>query len=989
MDAVSFVLGVRSSQLRSGNLKELIHRKTLQEPAADGASVEAVVEFQGDIIRFKRVITSAGTSEYLLDGNSVRWSEYNDALQRINILVKARNFLVFQGDVETVASQSSKDLARLIEQISGSEEYKSEYDRLKLEQERAIENSSLNFNKRRGIHAEIRQFKEQKEEADRYEKVANEREEYIVTHLLWKLFHIDDQVSKLSTSTNEKNSTFLQLQHDKSVIEEKWKELKKDLAKLQKKKLKAEKDLVTGAKTIEEKLPENIRNSEEISLAEKKLKSHQSSSVKIEKEIERMSDELKELEKQLQDMNRMSKKFEETVDKSSALDGVSLSEEQIKVYQSLRANVDTQMHEELKSMKELQSEMQLKDSAIDNLRADALKLENMRDDLVKERSGFEDRREKVLKYIDNANGERDAMKQSLSKIGAEKKRLDKVEQEAEERLAKTYALLSQVKYNKRENERKTRLRSAIETLKRLYSGVHGYLSELGKPSHKESELAIMKVIGKHLDSIIVEDTKTAMECIQYLKEQQVGLATFLPMDSVQAKPPNEKFRSLGPKVSLAIDLLQFDELYRPIFEYSCGNAIICDDIQTAKNICFEKNQNVKAVTLDGTIIHKSGLITGGLTDDDSHNVWEEKEVEKLHMLKQQYEQELYDIQRSKQKLANEDDIVMTLSSIEGSLATATEDLNVIIKKLTSIDAELKNANKDLKDLEKDIKKEVAAVQKIQAEHKKFDNIVFNVEMKQFDALCKKLGIASIRDYEGRFYKTQKENADKRTAFAAQISRIENEIIFIKEQMNALSKKSADAKKNISDEQERLSELQKIRQHLSKHETSLAEQTAEATKAMSDIELELRELEGNCNVKKRLIIECQREMDAITKSVISMESQLDKLFAERLSIFRRCKLEEIELPVVEGSLEDIISDETSATQESMDMDSTGVSGSSRTLNYVRSIKVNFKNLKKDLKTDARESKETELLEKVKILTAEMERMAPNLKAIEKYSYLVYS
>ena len=50
----------------------------------------------------------------------VTYGTYNDALVKHNILVKAKNFLVFQGDVGAVASQSPKELARLIDQISGS-----------------------------------------------------------------------------------------------------------------------------------------------------------------------------------------------------------------------------------------------------------------------------------------------------------------------------------------------------------------------------------------------------------------------------------------------------------------------------------------------------------------------------------------------------------------------------------------------------------------------------------------------------------------------------------------------------------------------------------------------------------------------------------------------------------------------------------------------------------------------------------------------------
>jgi structural maintenance of chromosome 1 len=120
-------------------------------------------------------ISTTGASEYRLNGKVVTYSAYNAALTSHNILVKAKNFLVFQGDVEAVASQSPRELSRLIEQISGSLELAAEYDRAKEAQDRATENATSNFTKRRGIVGEIKQYKEQKGEAERFEALCQER----------------------------------------------------------------------------------------------------------------------------------------------------------------------------------------------------------------------------------------------------------------------------------------------------------------------------------------------------------------------------------------------------------------------------------------------------------------------------------------------------------------------------------------------------------------------------------------------------------------------------------------------------------------------------------------------------------------------------------------------------------------------------------------------------------------------------------------------
>jgi structural maintenance of chromosome 1 len=128
-------------------------------------------------------ISTTGASEYRLNNRVVTYAAYNTALISHNVLVKAKNFLVFQGDVEAVASQSPRELTRLIEQISGSLELAGEYEKAKEAQERATENATFNFTKRRGITGEIRQYKEQKGEAERFEGLCQEK-----VRGFWRLF---------------------------------------------------------------------------------------------------------------------------------------------------------------------------------------------------------------------------------------------------------------------------------------------------------------------------------------------------------------------------------------------------------------------------------------------------------------------------------------------------------------------------------------------------------------------------------------------------------------------------------------------------------------------------------------------------------------------------------------------------------------------------------------------------------------------------------
>jgi structural maintenance of chromosome 1 len=191
MDAISFVLGIKSSHLRSTHLRDLVYRgRVLRKSTINGEGVNGVnghtdadangeldgtqdegrerndpksawvmavyEDDAGEEQHWKRTITNQGVSEYRINERIVTAQDYNQSLEAENILIKARNFLVFQGDVEAIASQSPKDLTRLIEQISGSLESKAEYEKLKADSEAAAEQQTFQLNRRRGINSEIK-----------------------------------------------------------------------------------------------------------------------------------------------------------------------------------------------------------------------------------------------------------------------------------------------------------------------------------------------------------------------------------------------------------------------------------------------------------------------------------------------------------------------------------------------------------------------------------------------------------------------------------------------------------------------------------------------------------------------------------------------------------------------------------------------------------------------------------------------------------------
>eukprot|EP01126_Amoeba_proteus_P055656 TRINITY_DN6928_c0_g1_i14.p1 TRINITY_DN6928_c0_g1~~TRINITY_DN6928_c0_g1_i14.p1 ORF type:complete len:208 (+),score=31.33 TRINITY_DN6928_c0_g1_i14:70-693(+) len=154
LDAISFVLGVASHDLRGKALAEFIYRfEQGTTPQKVRCYVKLVyIDKNGREMSFKRSIVDGGKSSiYYLDEKSASFSQYEEALHSINIYPKLKNFLIFQGHVTSVAQKSSKEITETIEKISGSGELKERYDELNQKERSLKESTMFQYQKRRGI----------------------------------------------------------------------------------------------------------------------------------------------------------------------------------------------------------------------------------------------------------------------------------------------------------------------------------------------------------------------------------------------------------------------------------------------------------------------------------------------------------------------------------------------------------------------------------------------------------------------------------------------------------------------------------------------------------------------------------------------------------------------------------------------------------------------------------------------------------------------
>ncbi|MGD1060497.1 MAG: chromosome segregation protein SMC, partial [Methanomassiliicoccales archaeon] len=144
-------------------------------------------------------------------------------------------------------------------------------------------------------------------------------------------------------------------------------------------------------------------------------------------------------------------------------------------------------------------------------------------------------------------------------------------------------------------------------------GIRGTIAELAEVD-SQYEIALNVAAGNRMQSIVVDDDETAAAAIQLLKKNNLGRATFLPLNKMlDGKPRGKAILAEKESVGFAIDLIQFKEEYRAAFWYVFGDTVVVDNLDKARRLMG----GVRLVTLGGELIESSGAMVGGTLEGSS------------------------------------------------------------------------------------------------------------------------------------------------------------------------------------------------------------------------------------------------------------------------------------------------------------------------------------------------------------------------------------
>uniref|UniRef100_A0A3B4DNT4 Structural maintenance of chromosomes protein n=1 Tax=Pygocentrus nattereri TaxID=42514 RepID=A0A3B4DNT4_PYGNA len=974
MDAMGFVMGERVSSLRVKHTKDLIHGAHIGKPVSATASVTMrFCDDNDDEIVFSRTI-SGESSEYRVNGRQITLAKYTGELEKIGIVVKARNCLVFQGAVESIAMMNAKERTKMFERISNSLELAKEYDTKLAALQKAKEDTQFHFNRKRAAAAEKKQVFKDKTEAEKYQTLLDELGESKLQLSLFQLYHNEKGIEARSESLREKQEEVAATKSAMGVWEQAVKARKKEHGRLTRELQKLEKEIRSQEQILSQQRPQYIKAKVNTAHHQRKAEEARASLQKSQKQQAKKEQDLQELERELAELEKAWRTYEREMEEQGAQRGagVQLDEAQLERYKELKelarkkGAVFVQKAEKLRwevkaDREKLEFDKRRKSEV--EVGANIKHSQTQLDDLNK-RAG------KLEEYANTSKYLREQEERLVEELERGRVRM----QELNEELVNVLGELQNARVDSQENRRQQRRDEVLESLCRLYPDVvYGRLVDLCQPIHKKYQLAVTKVFGKYMNAIVVSSVKVARDCIKFVKEERAEPETFLPIDYLDVNPLNERLREMrGAK--MVVDVVQCSQnapQLKRVVQFVCGNALVCETLKDARNIAFGGPERFKTVALDGTMFSRSGVISGGSVHLRSKaRRWEEKEMSGLKERKEQLTAELRELMKMRRKDAELKQVRAQVQGIQTRLKYTNSDLYMCVHVCLAcllLVQEISRLASELSNLESHIEMQAENVQvkdsDMMAIQQKLEDMVF------LD-FCAEIGVANIREYEQDYMRQQE---DIELQFESQNTRLNTQLEYEREQLDKQrrnmrkiedsAQKEEDVILTLREEEERLlAVVDETQSKLLELKNLLAGQKASINEAKAELDMKVRGHQEKELVKQQ-------------KELISAETALEQQRLHKHNLLLACKIESLPLTLLSGTLDEI-SDVQSQTTCTLDI-------------YEREAHVVFDYgpLGDELKSLTEMDEVESQLEIIQERVSHLEKLIqvskpPNLKALEK-------
>ena len=757
-------------------------------------------------------------------------------------------------------------------------------------------------------------MKEQKDEADEFLQKQEELGALKSNVTLWKIWKIKHQIEKYQTSStkildqlNEKSKQ--EESYGRSIIDQ-----KKELAKVSKLLVRAEKDLEVKQTELDGSKSSSLETRAQMTSLERRLRELEKSRDHVVQDAMAQKSRVALLKAELDTINGEETRLKEALNSNDKT--YQLDEQKIAEYSKLREEVaaltaadktkSEVLSQEIKSIKLRISQLSREEESVVR---EITERKRIVADYSSRLAGIKSGMDATVVEMKDVKAQQEKAVDSLNKI-------DTQVESAKQEYAEIVAELADARDDARRSKQELKEAEAIKTMQKIFVGVHGKLVDLCRPSQKKFAQAVVVASGKHMDAIVVDTKQVATECIHYLKDQRIGTCTFLPLDNLKIKPIPERLRNLGQKYHLCVDLLECEDIFKPAVSYAVGSTVVCDTLDDAQDLCFNRGEKVKVVTVKGHVIGKSGAMTGGTFGTrESANRWEEKDIERLQQRKHEIEELL-----SKHSFVSERQLILNLDNtyhaLQSKLQFSKVEFDTIQEKLNQASQQIQDQETFLISIRSQAEKLTSSCQGFQSEADEIQHNIEQVERQIFSKFSVSLGIQNIREHEEkhaeshqRIFSALKSLNERRTAITGNLEYekkkkfAEMEELYNRQIVEVQSSVAAQTKKDsvrVEKEGTIVSEIMRMSAEVNELKTQLDR----VSHVIRDLNKQHKE---SIKVKDSLI------------SALSIEELgVEKLRAQLHEVLQTAQVDETSLPTTELDSSELSGSETSKSYWSNDL-----------------------------------------------------------------------
>ncbi|RIL83631.1 chromosome segregation protein SMC [Staphylococcus cohnii] len=912
-DAIKWVLGEQSAKsLRGAKMEDIIfsgaeHRKAQNfaevKLKLDNSSGKLNVDTE-ELVVTRRLYRS-GESEYYLNNDRSRLKDIIELFLDSGLGKEAFS-IISQGRVDEILNAKPIDRRQILEESAGVLKYK----KRKATSVQKLDQTEDNLTRVEDIlfdlEGRVEPLREEAAIAKEYKHLSSEMEKsdvlvtvYDIGQYNQNIYELDENLNRLKSQQASKDAEKAQHTQSLNQYKSERQQLDETIESLNFKLVKATEEVEKFAGQLNV-LEERKKNQSQTNARfEEEQESIETQVTNLKQEQSEVKEQIKQLKTKQNDLNEEIQQYESQLYVSDEQHDEKLESIKDEYYQLMSEQSD--VNNDIRFLEHTIQENETKQSRLDSRLLDAYKeLKNIQTQITE----TEEQSSIAKKELKKAESDLASYEKKLTQLKNQ-------QNEYEEKLHQAYRfnekLKSRIDSLATQQEEYSYFFNGVKHILKMkdnkLSGIRGAVAEVIQvPSNLTK--AIETALGASLQHIIVDSEKDGRQAIQYLKQNGLGRATFLPLNVIQPRNIASDILKIANSsigfVNVASSAIQVENDYKHVIQNLLGNTIIVDNLKNANELARKIRYRTRIVTLEGDIVNPGGSMTGGGDRKTKSILSQKDELSTMRAQLEDYQQQTVSFEKQFQAIKEEAD------ALSNTYFDTSQSYNTIKQNVHKFDLELDRLRKQETHLKN--------------EHEEFEfekNDGYQSETSKQTLNDKKAQLATIQTQLQKleediniYTKLSKEGKESTTLIQQKLHQKQSELAVVKERLS--TQKQTETRLT-----HQLKQLKEQKQKLSEQIELFNSDEITGEKAFETIQNNIEQSKSNKAQLTEDLATIKSQRQTLNDTIETTERKLEEANQDILSIENRyqdIKAEQSRLDVLINHAIDHLSEQYHLTYE---------------------------------------------------------------------------